>query len=75
LGNKLFQLARDAVLKAEEHLNQAASQADIDEAINYVEEAKNNLSSAFANSTEAERNQLQQYQDQLNKAVDHQELQ
>jgi hypothetical protein len=70
LGNKLFQLARDAVLKAEEQLRQAESPADIDEAINSVEIAKNNLNSAFANSTGAERDQLMAYQNQLIQTLD-----
>ncbi|OZM58236.1 hypothetical protein CIB95_01295 [Lottiidibacillus patelloidae] len=70
MGNKLFQLARDAVLKAEDQLRNAQSPTDIDEAINCVEIAKNNLNSAFANSTGAEREQLMEYQNQLIQTLD-----
>jgi flagellar biosynthesis chaperone FliJ len=72
LSNKLFQLAKEAVHKAEQQLQNASTEEDIDDAIQYVETAKNNLSSAFANSTTAERQQLQQYQQQLDEVVQQQ---
>lgn len=58
MGNKLFQLAKEAVHLAETSTNSAALQAQIDK-------AKNSISSAFANSTSAEQLQLQELQQRL----------
>ncbi|OEH91650.1 DUF3813 domain-containing protein [Bacillus solimangrovi] len=68
MGNKLFQLARDAVQRAEASIKQGDSQAQAQ-----VETAKNNLSSAYANSTNAERDQLRQFQQQLDNATSNNE--
>ncbi len=54
MGNKLFQLAKDAVYLAETTSNS-----------NDIEKAKNQISSAFANSTAAEQMQLQELQQRL----------
>lgn len=54
MGNKLFQLAKDAVYLAETTSSS-----------NDIEKAKNQISSAFANSTAAEQMQLQELQQRL----------
>ena len=54
MGNKLFQLAKDAVYLAETTSN-----------LDDIEKAKNQISSAFANSTAAEQRQLQELQQRL----------
>ncbi len=55
MGNALFQRAREAVA--------IAQNVNTEEAIAV---AKNELSSAYANSTVAEQKQLRELQDQLN---------
>lgn len=54
MGNKLFQLAKEAVYLAETTSNSED-----------IEKAKNQISSAFANSTSAEQMQLQELQQRL----------
>ncbi|HHW39105.1 MAG TPA: DUF3813 domain-containing protein [Bacillales bacterium] len=54
MGNKLFQLAKDAVCLAESTSN-----------LDNIEKAKNQISSAFSNSTAAEQMQLQELQQRL----------
>lgn len=54
MGNKLFQLAKEAVFWAETTSN-----------LDDIEKAKNQISSAFANSTAAEQMQLQELQQKL----------
>lgn len=56
MGNRLFREAKKAVAMA-----QNAGSNNQDE----IERAENSLSSAFANSTLAEKQQLHQYQDEL----------
>ena len=56
MGNRLFQEARKAVAIAHEN---ASSNPGV------VQRAENALSSAYANSTLAEKQQLHQYQDEL----------
>ncbi|MCD7034943.1 DUF3813 domain-containing protein [Metabacillus sp. GX 13764] len=56
MGNKLFQKAREMVRKAEN--SEAGSQT--------AEKAQNALSSAYAQSSDAERGQLKSLQDDLN---------
>ncbi|RFU62166.1 DUF3813 domain-containing protein [Peribacillus glennii] len=58
MGNKLFQQARTAV-KNVLHANNKAETED------KVSIAKNALSSAYANSTPAEQEQLREFQQQL----------
>ncbi|WLR53880.1 DUF3813 domain-containing protein [Mesobacillus subterraneus] len=58
MGNRLFQEARKAV-----QLAQTAEPAEQSAAINT---AKNALSSAYANTTMAEKEQLRSFQDELN---------
>jgi hypothetical protein len=60
MGNQLFQKAREAVQIAKQAVNEQHSESE--KAINV---AKNALSSAFANSTMAEKRQLHQLQDEL----------
>jgi hypothetical protein len=60
MGNQLFQKAREAVQIAKQAVNEQHSESE--KAINV---AKNALSSAFANSTMAEKKQLHQLQDEL----------
>lgn len=55
MGNALFQRAREAVAIAQ---NVSTEEA--------IAVAKNELSSAYANSTVAEQKQLRELQDQLN---------
>ncbi|MCY8143574.1 DUF3813 domain-containing protein [Bacillus haynesii] len=58
MRNELFQMAKAAVHEAE-------ATADSGEKAKAVARAKNALSSAFANSTDAERRQLHNLQEQL----------
>ncbi|KIY23240.1 MULTISPECIES: DUF3813 domain-containing protein [Mesobacillus] len=58
MGNRLFQEARKAVELAE-----TAKPAEQSAAISTAENA---LSSAYANTTNAEREQLRSFQDELN---------
>lgn len=58
MGNRLFQEARKAV-----QLAHSAEPAEQSAAINT---AKNALSSAYANTTMAEKEQLRSFQDELN---------
>jgi hypothetical protein len=59
MGNQLFQSAREAVMNAEKaHMHSSSVQNEIDV-------AKNALSSAYANTTEAEQRQLRELQDRL----------
>ncbi|MFE7063449.1 DUF3813 domain-containing protein [Sutcliffiella sp. NPDC057660] len=59
MGNQLFQSAREAVMNAEKaNMNSSSVQNEIDV-------AKNALSSAYANTTEAEQRQLRELQDRL----------
>jgi hypothetical protein len=60
MGNQLFQKALEAVQIAKQAVNEQHSESE--KAINV---AKNALSSAFANSTMAEKRQLHQLQDEL----------
>jgi hypothetical protein len=63
MGNQLFQKAREAVFLAKEAANaNGSSTIDSNQAIQV---AKNSLSSAFANSTDAERAQLHMLQQEL----------
>lgn len=57
MGNRLFQEARHSVELAKNATGSGQHSA--------VEKAKNALSSAFANSTNAERRQLSQMQNEL----------
>ncbi|WP_170006700.1 DUF3813 domain-containing protein [Bacillus fonticola] len=62
MGNKLFQQAKEQVTQSIASLqNQSAGDRTI-------EEAKNALSSAYANSTPAEQEQLRKMQMQLQEA-------
>lgn len=56
MGNRLFREAREAVAMAKEDGSQAS-----------IERAENALSSAFANTNFAEKEQLHQYQDELDR--------
>ncbi|WP_096198977.1 DUF3813 domain-containing protein [Bacillus sp. FJAT-45350] len=66
MGNKLFQEARNAIEIVEQMASNAQSSEEIELARAEMEKAKNNLSSAFANSTTAEKEQLADMQNQLN---------
>jgi uncharacterized protein HemY len=61
MGNKLYQQARDA-------LTQAVQCTDSAEQQNLVAKAQNALSSAYANSSTAEKAQLREMQQQLQSA-------
>ncbi|TWI57202.1 DUF3813 domain-containing protein [Halalkalibacter nanhaiisediminis] len=65
MGNQLYQEAREAVARAE--LLSLAAETDIQrEAVQKeIQRAKNALSSAFANSSPAEQEQLAEMQDHL----------
>ncbi|MGV2940772.1 DUF3813 domain-containing protein [Mesobacillus sp. LC4] len=58
MGNRLFQEARKAV--------QLAKTAEPAEQSAAISTAKNALSSAYANTTMAEKEQLRSFQDELN---------
>ncbi len=58
MGNRLFQEARKAV--------QLAKSAEPAEQSAAIDSAKNALSSAYANTTMAEKEQLRAFQDELN---------
>ncbi|NSL51509.1 DUF3813 domain-containing protein [Calidifontibacillus erzurumensis] len=61
MGNKLFQLARDAVYEAEVSAQSEGAETVVEK----INKAKNALSSAFANSNFAEHQQLQELQQRL----------
>ncbi|MCG1020085.1 DUF3813 domain-containing protein [Sutcliffiella horikoshii] len=71
MGNQLFQSAREAVKNAvkgkhdsaSEHNNTHDYSSEVDS--NSMSVAKNALSSAYANSTEAEKVQLRELQEEL----------
>ncbi|WP_339149613.1 MULTISPECIES: DUF3813 domain-containing protein [unclassified Sutcliffiella] len=71
MGNQLFQSAREAVKNAvkgkhdsaPEHNNTHDYSSEVDS--NSMSVAKNALSSAYANSTEAEKVQLRELQEEL----------
>ena len=58
MGNRLFQEARNAV--------NLAKNAEPAEQTAAISTAKNALSSAYANTTTAEKEQLRSFQDELN---------
>jgi hypothetical protein len=60
MGNQLFQKARETVQLAKQAVNDQQPESEKAIAV-----AKNALSSAFANSTMAEKNQLYQLQNEL----------
>ena len=62
MGNRLFQEARKAV--------QLANTAEPAEQTAAMYTAKNALSSAYANTTMAEKEQLRSFQDELNSIED-----
>jgi 23S rRNA G2445 N2-methylase RlmL len=62
MGNRLFQEARKAV--------QLAKTAEPAEQTAAMDIAKNALSSAYANTTMAEKEQLRSFQDELNSIED-----
>ncbi|MBA2874894.1 DUF3813 domain-containing protein [Thermaerobacillus caldiproteolyticus] len=63
MGNPLFQKAREAVMIAKQAANGKAD-TDLQHAIDV---AKNALSSAYAHSSLAEKAQLRQFQQELDK--------
>lgn len=68
MGNKLFKLANAAVHRAETSSNAAMTPEEYSEATTKISVAKNDVSSAYANSTMAEKEQLQEMQQRLEKA-------
>lgn len=65
MGNRLFQQARSHVEQAEMMVKGAATPEQLANATEEIAKAKNDLSSAFANSTMAEKRQLAKLQDQI----------
>lgn len=65
MGNRLFQEARERVKKAEMLVSEAATPEQLAFAYEEISKAKNNLSSAFAQSSVAEKKQLSELQNQL----------
>ncbi|MEC1261570.1 DUF3813 domain-containing protein [Bacillus swezeyi] len=63
MRNELFQMAKTAVQEAET----LANTAEASEQMKAIERAKNAVSSAYANSTDAERRELHTLQEQLDK--------
>jgi hypothetical protein len=61
MGNQLFQSAREAVMNVVNEKHDSSSEHNT----NSIDAAKNALSSAYANSTEAEKKQLRELQEQL----------
>ncbi|WP_017754585.1 DUF3813 domain-containing protein [Calidifontibacillus oryziterrae] len=68
MGNRLFQLAKSAVHNVETSVQSASSNPNLTEVQAKIKVAKNELSSAFANSSFAEKQQLQELQQRLDKA-------
>ena len=66
MSNQLFQSAREAVLQVEQVANSGVGSVQ-----NEIEVAKNALSSAYANTTEAEQRQLRELQERLKKYEQH----
>lgn len=72
MGNRLFQQAREAVEHAENHIRLATTPEQMTVALDQFKKAKNDLSSAFAQSSTAEKRQLaemQQHLDQLEQSL------
>lgn len=65
MGNQLFQQARSRVLNAEVMVHAASTPEQLADAYEEIAKAKNNLSSAFAQSTFAEKRQLAELQNQI----------
>ncbi|QOY34122.1 DUF3813 domain-containing protein [Anaerobacillus isosaccharinicus] len=65
MGNRLFQQARSRVEQAEMMVKGAITPEQLANASEEILKAKNDLSSAFANSTTAEKRQLSQLQEQI----------
>ena len=65
MGNQLFQQARSQVEQAEQKLQNATTPEQLSAAFDEITKAKNSLSSAFANSTTAEKEQLAQMQNTI----------
>lgn len=68
MGNNLFQRAKSAVHRADTSAHSAITSGKHEEAQTYINVAKNEVSSAFANSTPAEQGQLQELQQRLDEA-------
>ncbi|WP_456275893.1 DUF3813 domain-containing protein [Bacillus sp. AK128] len=62
MANQLFQKARESVAIAKQASNGSNNSVDVNQAIDV---AKNALSSAYANSTVAEQEQLRELQNEL----------
>ena len=62
MGNQLFQSAREAVMNAVKGKHDSSSEHNNS---NSMSVAKNALSSAYANSSEAEKEQLRELQEEL----------
>ncbi|OIJ10182.1 hypothetical protein BKP35_13805 [Anaerobacillus arseniciselenatis] len=65
MGNRLFQQARNAVEQAEMQVQSATTPEQLALAQEEILKAKNNLSSAFAQSTTAEKRQLAELQNNI----------
>lgn len=65
MSNKLFQLAEAAVHRAETSSHAIVNGNELREAKTKIAVAKNDVSSAYANSTTAEKEQLRELQDRL----------
>ncbi|MEB1806209.1 DUF3813 family protein [Alkalihalobacterium sp. APHAB7] len=66
MSNQLLQEARTAVELAEQMAQHAVTPEEMQAAQIQVEKARNNLLSAFANSTTAQKEQLEEIQESLN---------
>ncbi|MDE5412582.1 DUF3813 family protein [Alkalihalobacterium chitinilyticum] len=66
MSNQLLQEARTAVELAEQMTQHAVTPEEMQAAQIQVEKARNNLLSAFANSTTAQKEQLEEIQQSLN---------
>ncbi|WP_216828336.1 DUF3813 domain-containing protein [Alkalihalobacterium elongatum] len=66
MSNQLLQEARTAVELAEQMTQHAVTPEETRAAQIQVEKARNNLLSAFANSTIAQKDQLEEMQNSLN---------
>ncbi|TLS37849.1 DUF3813 domain-containing protein [Pseudalkalibacillus caeni] len=71
MANVKFQLAREAVDKAEQLVKEDVSVESAEAIANQLAIAKNNLSLAFAHSSDAEKVQLEDYQQTLEELSDH----
>ncbi|MBM7097874.1 MULTISPECIES: DUF3813 domain-containing protein [Alteribacter] len=70
MGNRYFQQAQQAIQDAHQAMNAAHTPESLEQAYTEIHRAKQALSQAFADSSQAERQQLGEMQDELYNAAE-----